>query len=85
MAKNLDSISFTVLLLVLSMASTDIMKSEATCIFLNGRTMTAPCLDTNCRAFCDNLYGSNNLCAAPCEAVGKKVNCHCYGYIRGEV
>ncbi|KAF8075503.1 hypothetical protein N665_1090s0018 [Sinapis alba] len=81
MAKNIDSISFTVLLLLLSMASTDIiMKSEAKCIFLNGRTMTAPCLDTKCRGYCDNLYGSTNICAAPCEAVGKKVNCHCYGY-----
>lgn len=67
----------------------DIMKSEATCIFLNGRTMTSPCLDTKCRAYCAAPCeapceavgnGSTNICAAPCEAVGKKINCHCYGY-----
>lgn len=59
----------------------DIMKSEVICIFLNGCMMIFLCLDSKCRVYCDNLYGSINICVVFCEVVGKKINCYCYGYI----
>ncbi|CAA7059630.1 unnamed protein product [Microthlaspi erraticum] len=89
MAKNLNSISFTVCLLVLVMASTGILKSEAqTCgvggcpnlvdrVFW-GECGPAPFTGTNaeCCACCVTKFGSPPVCWAVVE--GSDTHCHCY-------
>ncbi|CAA7029622.1 unnamed protein product [Microthlaspi erraticum] len=92
MAKNFNSVSFTVLLLVLMMASTVILQSEAT------RNGQGKCLPRGCKSTpmfseeCgpDPFPGSNNDCCHCCvtkygkDAVCKGVvegadsHCHCY-------
>ncbi|WZZ86567.1 hypothetical protein YC2023_115146 [Brassica napus] len=90
MAKNLSSVTFTVLLLVLLMVSTEILKIEA-------MNIKARCLPQGCKnaTFSEErgpepFTGSNNDCCHCCvakygrEAVCKGVvegpdkHCHCY-------
>ncbi|XP_024005193.1 defensin-like protein 206 [Eutrema salsugineum] len=91
MAKNLNSVTFTVLLLVLMVASTEILKIEA------DRRTNSRCLPRGCTnpVFSEEcgpepFTGSNNDCCHCCIAkYGKKSvckgvvegsakHCHCY-------
>ncbi|XP_019100871.1 PREDICTED: defensin-like protein 206 [Camelina sativa] len=79
MAKNLNSVSFTVLLLVLLTASTGILKSEAqTCSTFLDECGPAPFLGTNADCFkcCKYTYGSPPACKGLVE--GSDKHCHCY-------
>ncbi|KAF8048744.1 hypothetical protein N665_2418s0005 [Sinapis alba] len=91
MAKNLSSVTFTVLLLVLLMASTEILKIEA--MSNNARAcLPQGCKDATFSEECgpEPFVGSNVDCCQCCvgkygrEAVCKGVvegpdkHCHCY-------
>ncbi|XP_024014741.1 defensin-like protein 206 [Eutrema salsugineum] len=90
MAKNLNSISFTVLLLVLVIASTGFLKSEAAGCGTNPCTSTAQiafldeCPDAHgktnaeCCTCCKNKYGSPPVCWAAVEGSDIPKHCHCY-------
>ncbi|KAG5383017.1 hypothetical protein IGI04_034491, partial [Brassica rapa subsp. trilocularis] len=90
MAKNLSSVTFTVLLLVLLMASTEILKIEA--MNIKARCLPQGCKNATFSEECgpEPFTGSNNDCCHCCvakygrEAVCKGViegpdkHCHCY-------
>ncbi|XP_024014357.1 defensin-like protein 206 [Eutrema salsugineum] len=84
MAKNLNSVSFTVVLLVLVMASTGILKSEAKdcpggCsprVFLDECPEAHGTTHSECCICCVNKYGSPPVCWAAIE--GTDQHCHCY-------
>ncbi|RID79818.1 hypothetical protein BRARA_A02525 [Brassica rapa] len=76
MAKNINSVSITVLLFVLLVASTEILKSEA-------QTFCFECgpeqfLGTNADCFncCQTKYGSPPVVSGVVE--GSEKHCHCY-------
>ncbi|CAG7889199.1 unnamed protein product [Brassica rapa] len=76
MAKNINSVSITVLLFVLLVASTEILKSEAqTFCFECG---PVPFLGTNADCFncCKTKYGSPPVVSGVVE--GSEKHCHCY-------
>ncbi|AED93897.1 hypothetical protein AtNW77_Chr00c003g0323731 [Arabidopsis thaliana] len=78
MAKNLNSVSFIVLLLVLLVASTEILKSDAACFTFLGECGPEPFTGSNadCLACCVALYKSPPVCAGRVEGV--PAHCHCY-------
>ncbi|CAF1724076.1 unnamed protein product [Brassica oleracea var. botrytis] len=90
MAKNLSSVTFTVLLLVLLMASTEILKIEA--MNINARCLPKGCKNATFSEECgpEPFRGSNNDCCHCCVAkYGRKAvckgvvegpdkHCHCY-------
>ncbi|KAG7561493.1 hypothetical protein ISN45_Aa05g029010 [Arabidopsis thaliana x Arabidopsis arenosa] len=78
MAKNLNSVSFTILLLVLLMASTEILESDAACFTFLGECGPEPFTGSNadCLACCVALYKSPPVCAGRVE--GNPAHCHCY-------
>ncbi|XP_024014782.1 defensin-like protein 206 [Eutrema salsugineum] len=87
MAKNLNSVSFTVLLLVLVMASTAFLKSEAidcpggcstpiTRVFLGECEPAHGTTHNDCCICCVTKYGSPPVCWAAIE--GTDEHCHCY-------
>ncbi|KAH0903667.1 hypothetical protein HID58_043170 [Brassica napus] len=76
MAKNINSVSITVLFFVLLVASTEILKSEAqTFCFECG---PVPFLGTNADCFncCKTKYGSPPVVSGVVE--GREKHCHCY-------
>ncbi|CAN6917865.1 unnamed protein product [Brassica oleracea] len=76
MAKNINSVSITVLLFVLLVASTEILKSESqTFCFECG---PVPFLGTNADCFncCKTKYGSPPVVSGVVE--GSEKHCHCY-------
>ncbi|XP_024014779.1 defensin-like protein 206 [Eutrema salsugineum] len=85
MAKNLNAVCFTVLLLVLVMASSGFLKSEAikcgdlTCppfAFHDECPAAHGTTDSICCDCCIKAYGSANICWAIIEGTDK--HCHCY-------
>ncbi|KAF8106164.1 hypothetical protein N665_0146s0010 [Sinapis alba] len=79
MGRNMNSVSYTVLLLVLLAASTEIMKSvDATCDTFLGECGPAPFLgtDADCFTCCKNRYGTPLACKGLVEGTDK--HCHCY-------
>ncbi|EOA25193.1 hypothetical protein CARUB_v10018504mg [Capsella rubella] len=89
MAKNLiNSFSFTVLLVVLLMASTGILKTNAQscgaggCTTAASRVFLGECpsahgtTNANCCTCCIGLFGSPPVCWAVIE--GTDLHCHCY-------
>ncbi|CDY40488.1 BnaC09g14460D [Brassica napus] len=66
MAKNLSSVTFTVLLLVLLMASTEILKIEA-------MNIKARCLPQGCK---NATFSEEAVCKGVVEGPDK--HCHCY-------
>ncbi|KAG2262194.1 hypothetical protein Bca4012_013153 [Brassica carinata] len=77
MGRNMNSVSYTVLLLVLLAASTEIMKSVDACNTFLGECGPAPFLGTNADCFtcCKSRYGSL-ACGGVVE--GTDQHCHCY-------
>ncbi|CAN6917875.1 unnamed protein product [Brassica oleracea] len=76
MAKNINSVSITILLFVLLVASTEILKSEAqTFCFECG---PVPFLGRNADCFncCKTKYGSPPVVSGVVE--GSEKHCHCY-------
>ncbi|OAP17409.1 hypothetical protein AXX17_AT1G34960 [Arabidopsis thaliana] len=80
MAKNLNTVSFTVLLLVLLMASTGILETEAACFKFLGECGAVPFPGTNadCTSCCVGKFRSA-VCAGRVEVEGGVKHCHCYG------
>ncbi|XP_010470521.1 PREDICTED: defensin-like protein 206 [Camelina sativa] len=78
MAKNLNCVSFTILLVVLLMASTEIMKTEAQTCSTFDECGPDPFLGTNSDCFncCKYTYGSPPACKGLVE--GSDKHCHCY-------
>ncbi|KFK35203.1 hypothetical protein AALP_AA5G253900 [Arabis alpina] len=83
MAKNINSVSFTVLLVVLLMASTEILKSDAACFKFLGECGLVPFTGSNadCKACCEVKFGNLTVCAGRVESEGTPPvdHCHCYG------
>ncbi|KAF3561545.1 hypothetical protein DY000_02012821 [Brassica cretica] len=76
MAKNLSSVTFTILLLVLLMASTEILKIEA--MNINARCLPKGCKNATFSEECgpEPFRGSNNDCCHCCVAkYGRKAVC----------
>ncbi|XP_010431437.1 PREDICTED: defensin-like protein 205 [Camelina sativa] len=80
MAKTLNSICFTSLLLVLLFISAEIPKSEANHCdkFLGEATVSYPCRERECEAQCHAHY--EHSCKGECEDHDHEEHCHCYGY-----
>ncbi|EOA25311.1 hypothetical protein CARUB_v10018627mg, partial [Capsella rubella] len=80
MAKNINSVSFTVLLIVFFMATTEIIKSNAEprCFTFLDECGPDPFLDTNldCTACCRSTYPGQKVCKGVVE--GSEQHCHCY-------
>ncbi|XP_019091091.1 PREDICTED: defensin-like protein 208 [Camelina sativa] len=78
--KNVNSISFTVLLLVLLMASTGIIETKAACFKFLGECRAVPFLGTNtgCTNCCVGKFGSA-VCTGRVEVESGVNHCHCYG------
>ncbi|KAF8100584.1 hypothetical protein N665_0221s0061 [Sinapis alba] len=77
MGRNMNSVSYTVLLLVLLAASTEIMKSVDACKTFLGECGPAPFPATDdCFTCCVNKYGSPPACRGVVEGTDK--HCHCY-------
>ncbi|CAH8390240.1 unnamed protein product [Eruca vesicaria subsp. sativa] len=91
MAKNLNTISFAVLLFVLVIASTGILNSEAVdcpggCSLASQRTFLDECgavpftgTDAECCTCCKGKWLSPPLCWAVVE--GTEKHCHCYRHV----
>ncbi|EFH67332.1 hypothetical protein ARALYDRAFT_890995 [Arabidopsis lyrata subsp. lyrata] len=81
MAKNLNTVSVTALLLVLLMASTGILETEAACFKFLGECGAVPFTGSNadCKSCCEGKFGSAAVCAGRVEAEGGVNHCHCYG------
>ncbi|CAH2054945.1 unnamed protein product [Thlaspi arvense] len=86
MAKTLNSICFTTLLLVVLLISAEIPKNEATCTkFLGEAAVPYPCKESVCEAKCAEHY--HESCRGECEDHDHGVHltndhdehCHCYG------
>ncbi|XP_019101084.1 PREDICTED: defensin-like protein 206 [Camelina sativa] len=81
MAKNINSVSFTVLLFVFFMATTEILKSDAAapgCFTFLEECGPAPFLGTNvdCSICCRRTYNGQKVCKGVVE--GSDKHCHCY-------
>ncbi|XP_024010346.1 defensin-like protein 206 [Eutrema salsugineum] len=89
MAKNINYVSFTMLLLVLVIASTGIFKSEAIDCVNNSADLCPlrvfyeecgpnpyPGTDADCCNCCKTTWGSPPVCWAVVE--GNPKHCHCY-------
>ncbi|XP_010501765.1 PREDICTED: defensin-like protein 208, partial [Camelina sativa] len=76
---NLNSVSFTVLLLVLLMASTGIIETEAACFKFFGECRAVPFLGTNtsCTNCCVEKVGSA-VCSGRVVVESGVNHCHCY-------
>ncbi|CAA0381465.1 hypothetical protein ISN44_As03g005450 [Arabidopsis suecica] len=85
MAKTLNSICFTTLLLVLLFISAEIPTAEANCdTYLGEVTVYYPCRERDCEAQCYEHYPHS--CKGECEHHDHVVHhdheeehCHCYG------
>ncbi|KAF8100586.1 hypothetical protein N665_0221s0063 [Sinapis alba] len=81
MGMNVNSVSYTVLLLVLLAASTEIMKGmDATCHTFLGECGPAPfpAASADCFTCCVDKYGSPPACRGIIE--GTDQHCHCYQF-----
>ncbi|CAA7062103.1 unnamed protein product [Microthlaspi erraticum] len=79
MAKTLNSICFTALLLVVLLISAEIPKSEAQAQcnrFLGEASGVNPCTRRACEARCPMQYTGS--CRAACEVHDGELHCHCY-------
>ncbi|CAA7062106.1 unnamed protein product [Microthlaspi erraticum] len=79
MAKTLNSICFTALLLVVLLISTEIPKSEAQACdrFLGEASGVNPCTARGCQARCPVQYPVS--CRSACEVHDGELHCHCFG------
>ncbi|KAG7576174.1 hypothetical protein ISN45_Aa03g005970 [Arabidopsis thaliana x Arabidopsis arenosa] len=84
MAKTLNFICFTTLLLVLLFISAEIPKAEANCdTYLGEATVSYPCRERECEAKCYEHYPHS--CRGECEHhdhvvhTHEEEHCHCYG------
>ncbi|CAA7062108.1 unnamed protein product [Microthlaspi erraticum] len=78
MAKTLNSICFTALLLVVLLISAEIPKSEAQPCnrFLGEGAVANPCTNSACQTRCPVQYRGS--CRATCEPHDGELHCHCY-------
>ncbi|CAH8353299.1 unnamed protein product [Eruca vesicaria subsp. sativa] len=79
MAKTLNTMCFTTLLLVVLLISTEISKSEANsnCNQFLGEAPVHPCKERACKKVCREHY--YNSCKGECEKHDYEEHCHCYG------
>ncbi|XP_010514830.1 PREDICTED: defensin-like protein 206 [Camelina sativa] len=80
MAKNINSVCFTVLLVVFIMATTEILKSDAApaCFTFLDECGPDPFPGTNvdCTKCCRSTYKGQHVCKGVVE--GSENHCHCY-------
>ncbi|CAH8263436.1 unnamed protein product [Arabidopsis lyrata] len=78
MAKTINSMCLTTILMIIFVISTGIPKSEAACFTFKGEcSVTPPCSSSgNCKTCCQAAWGSG--ACGKCELEGSELHCHCY-------